>query len=126
VLPLLVSNQDRVTNTRRQPALWLRILDVPSALSARSWAAPVSTTLGVREPSGAVGAWRLHDGRCEPAAAAPDLELDLRDLGSVYLGGVSLSALHAAGLVTEHTPGSVAALDAALRTPLAPHILDDF
>jgi predicted acetyltransferase len=125
-LPLMLADQDRVTNTRRMPALWLRILDVPAALSARSREAPVSTTLGVREPSGALRAWRLHDGRCEPAAAAPDLELHLRDLGSVYLGGVSLFALHAAGLVVEHTPGSVTTLDAALRTPLAPHIVDDF
>jgi hypothetical protein len=39
---------------------------------------------------------------------------------------VPLRALHAAGLVAERTPGAVAALDAALRTPLAPFMPDDF
>jgi predicted acetyltransferase len=126
-LPLMVADPYRVTLTRRLPALWLRVLDVPAALSARAFAAPVALTVLVRESPGVEAAWQLsEDGGCERADASPDLELDMRDLGSAFLGGVSLAALHAAGLVTERTPGSVATLDAALRTPLAPYIPDDF
>jgi predicted acetyltransferase len=127
-LPLLVADPDRARITRRLPALWLRLLDVPGALSARTWTVPPDVTIGVRDaflPANA-GAWRLEPGSCARTDAEPDLELDVGDLAATYLGGVPLSALHAAGVVEERTAGAVAALDAALRTPLAPHAPDDF
>jgi predicted acetyltransferase len=127
-LPLLVADPDRVRLARRLGALWLRLLDVPAALAVRSWAGPVELTIGVRDggrPENA-GAWRLGEGECTRTDAPADLELDVRDLAAAYLGGVPLRALHAAGLVVERTQGAVAALDAALLTPLAPFIPDDF
>ena len=50
----------------------------------------------------------------------------MRDLGAAYLGGVPVAALRAAGLVEEHTAGAVERLDAALHSPLAPFLPDDF
>ena len=50
----------------------------------------------------------------------PDLILEAGDLGSTYLGGVSLAELALAGRVEECTPGAVGRADALLRTPLAP------
>jgi hypothetical protein len=44
----------------------------------------------------------------------------VRALGAVYLGGTRLAALAAAGQVTEATPGSVAALSAAMSWDPAP------
>ena len=51
-----------------------------------------------------------------------DLALDVQELGSAYLGGVSLTELAAAGLVVEHTPGTLARTSVAFgwhRAPVA-------
>ncbi|MNW70695.1 hypothetical protein D3C74_501120 [compost metagenome] len=44
----------------------------------------------------------------------------MRELGAVFLGGVSLAALATAGLVTEHRPGTLGAAAAAFGWPVAP------
>jgi predicted acetyltransferase len=92
--------------------LWVRLLDVPAALAARRYAAPVDVVLGVRDAllPGNAGAWRLTTGdagtdgtyaaQVRSVTEAPDLELDVRELGAAYLGGRSLTALAGAGLVT--------------------------
>jgi len=46
--------------------------------------------------------------------------LPVRALGAVYLGGTRLGPLAAAGLVTEVTPGAVAALSTAMSWDPAP------
>ncbi|MCU1433249.1 MAG: family N-acetyltransferase, partial [Actinotalea sp.] len=51
---------------------------------------------------------------------APDIALDVRELGSVYLGGMSLAGLAAAGLVTEHRPGALVTTATAFRWPWTP------
>jgi hypothetical protein len=48
------------------------------------------------------------------------MALPVRALGAAYLGGTRLGPLAAAGLVTEVTPGSVAALSAAMSWDPAP------
>lgn len=132
--PLLhfAADRDQVRVTAQFPALWLRLVDVRAALTERSWAAPVELVLeltDVRLPANA-GRFRLKAGpggaAYEPARAAPDLALDVRELAACYLGGTRAVELVAAGLVAEHTPGAAAALDAALRTDLLPHTSDEF
>ncbi|MCX5611470.1 GNAT family N-acetyltransferase [Streptomyces sp. NBC_00047] len=132
--PLLhfAADRDQVRVTAQFPALWLRLVDVRAALTGRSWAAPVELVLeltDVRLPANA-GRFRLKAGpggaAYEPARAAPDLALDVRELAACYLGGTRVVELVAAGLVAEHTPGAAAALDAALRTDLLPHTSDEF
>jgi predicted acetyltransferase len=70
------------------------------------------------------GRWRLRGGPDGAEVArvdhAPDLALDVRELGSAYLGGVTLGALAGAGLVREHTPGAVARASTAFGWPVAP------
>src|SRR5690606_40478028 len=51
--------------------------------------------------------------KCEATEAAPDLSLDVRELGAAYLGGTTLQTLASAGLVAEHQPGSLAATSLA-------------
>jgi len=51
-----------------------------------------------------------------PAALA----LRVNELSALYLGGVPASVLVAAGRIREREAGSVAALDAALRSARAP------
>jgi predicted acetyltransferase len=107
-------------------ALWLRIVDLPSALERRGYAGSDRLILEVRDvfcPWNA-GRWQLEaspDGaRVTKAEGEADLVIDAADLGSTYLGGVSLAELALAGRIEERTPGAVNRGDALLRTPLAP------
>ncbi len=82
--------------------LWVRVLDVPTALAARPWNADGSVVLEVDDPLGhAAGRWRVHTdaGRAEVTQTedSPELRLAADTLGSLYLGGVSVTALHGAG-----------------------------
>ncbi|WP_159943439.1 MULTISPECIES: GNAT family N-acetyltransferase [unclassified Nocardiopsis] len=107
-------------------SLWVRLVDVPGALSERSYAAPVDTVLevGDRYAPWNAGRWRLKAGtdgaRAEATDAAPDLSVDVSHLGAAYLGQTALEGYLRAGLLTEHTPGAVERLDAALHRPRAP------
>ena len=47
--------------------------------------------------------------------------VDVRELGSAYLGGESLLAMAAAGLVREQRPGALTAASAAFGLAVAPH-----
>ncbi|MFG2721872.1 GNAT family N-acetyltransferase [Streptomyces sp. NPDC048416] len=131
-LLLFATDRDQVRVTAQFPALWIRLVDVAAALTARSWAAEVFLVLEVRDdrvPANA-GRFRLtaspHGCTYEPTPAAPDLTFDVRDLAACYLGGSEVRRLVRAGLVTEHTPDAAAALDAALRTGELPHTVDEF
>ncbi|QKW37724.1 GNAT family N-acetyltransferase [Actinomadura sp. NAK00032] len=131
LLPYMAADPDQVSVKENYGALWLRLIDVPAALRARSWATEDSFVLEVaddRIPANA-GRWRLTTGAapaCEPAADSPDLAMTAADLASVYLGGTSPSTLARVGAITEHAEGAAARLAAALAVPLAPYINDEF
>ena len=121
----LLVDRERLVATPR-PALWLRLLDVPGALRERTYAAPFETVIEVSDryaPRNA-GRWRVKadtDGaRVEATQAAPDLSLDVSHLGAVYLGQSALAGYLNAGLITEHTLGTVTRLDTALHRTDAP------
>lgn len=131
LLPHMVADPDRVKVMSDYGALWLRLIDLPAALRARSWAAEDAFVLEIEDPRipANSGRWRLTTGAapvCEPASGPPDLSLSAADLAAVYLGGQSPVTLVRIGAVTEHTPGAAARLEAALAVPLAPYINDDF
>ncbi len=128
VTQLLVN--PRAAGARTVDNVWVRLVDVPAALAGRRYQTDVDVTLAVtdaRLPAND-GVWRLQagafgDATCEPAQVPPsnaDLALDVRELGAAYLGGTSLAALAAAGLVEELTPGTLAAASAAFGWPVAP------
>jgi predicted acetyltransferase len=106
--------------------LWIRLVDVPAALAARTYAAPLDVVLEVDDafcPWNA-GRHRLAamDGRaaCERTDAAADLALSAADLGAAYLGGTRLAALHAIGRVRELRPGAVERASLAFGTAREP------
>ncbi|AYY14020.1 GNAT family N-acetyltransferase [Actinobacteria bacterium YIM 96077] len=108
------------------PGLWVRVVDVPAALARRRYAAPIDVVLEITDamfPDNA-GRWHLRgdadSATCEATTAEPDLSLDVRGLGAAYLGGTSLQSLAAAGLVTEHRPGRLAAATTAFGWRRAP------
>jgi len=123
----------RLGRPRLSDGLWVRLVDVPRALAQRRYACPVDLVIEVSDelcPQNQ-GRWRLtaaaaaspgtgFTGTCERTTAPADLALPVRALGAVYLGGTRLGPLAAAGLVTEVTPGSVAALSAAMSWDPAP------
>jgi len=109
-----------------QDNLWARLLDVPAALAARRYARDVDVVLEVRDtllPAND-GRWRLvggPDGAQVAATDAPaDLALDVRELGSAYLGGLSLAAMAAGGQVTELRSGTLGSAATAFGWPVAP------
>jgi predicted acetyltransferase len=124
-LPHQVSNPSAL-ETHVSPGLWIRVVDLPGALTARRYAAPVDVVLEVSDallPDNA-GRWRLvadpSSANYERTETEPDLVLDVRSLGAAYLGGVTLHSLAAAGLVTENKPGSLAAVSTAFGWHVAP------
>jgi len=102
--------------------LWIRILDVPAALSARSYAAPGRLAFGVSDPFGACeGTWAIEVDGSGNATVTPtdepaDVSMDAEGLAAIYLGGVSPLMLAAAGRMS----GDVATLEAMFRSPVAP------
>ncbi|MEU9981553.1 GNAT family N-acetyltransferase [Streptomyces sp. NPDC050856] len=132
--PLLhfAADRDQVRVTGQFPALWVRLVDVRAALTARAWAVSADLVLEVRDDHLRAnhGRFRLTASargcRYEPTGDPADLTLGVRDLAACYLGGTRVRELVRAGLVTEHTPGSAAKLDDALRTELLPNTADEF
>jgi predicted acetyltransferase len=92
--------------TKVHDSLWLRLVDLPGALSARRYSAPGRVVFEVRD---GFCPWNdgRHEltvdsdgtGRCVPTDAPPDLVLSAADLGATYLGGASFGALAWVGRV---------------------------
>ncbi|MEU5695355.1 GNAT family N-acetyltransferase [Actinosynnema sp. NPDC020468] len=111
--------------------LWVRLLDIPKALTARGWEADGELVLDVDDPFLGEHARYLltvRDGRadCTSTDREPDLSLDVRDLGSLYLGGTAPGTLVRDGHVRAHHPEAAAQADALFRTARAPHCLHWF
>lgn len=111
--------------------LWVRLLDVPRALTSRGWFTDGELVLDVDDPFlGERGRYLLtvRDGKAECGATdrAPDLSLDISDLGAVYLGGTAPGTLVRAGHIRAHRPGAAALADALFRGERAPHCLHWF
>jgi GNAT superfamily N-acetyltransferase len=106
--------------------LWLRVVDVERALAERGYAGDLDVVLDLTDelcPWNA-GRWRLRGGpdaaSCARTHDDADLALDVRELGSVLVGGVTVSALHRAGLLRERSPGAADRLSVAMRAAVEP------
>ncbi|MEO8889641.1 MAG: GNAT family N-acetyltransferase [Jatrophihabitantaceae bacterium] len=105
---------------------WLRLLDVPVALAARSYAVPGRLIIEVvGDPLGyADGRYRLEadsgGATCERATEPADLRLSARALAASYLGGHALRQLAAGGGVEELSAGAVARADSMFASALQP------
>jgi predicted acetyltransferase len=131
--PLLhLVHDPRALAPRLVDALWLRVVDVGAALSARRYAAGVDLVLDVTDPilAGNTGRWRLvGDGStasCTRTDAPADLSCAVTDLGAAYLGGPSWATLAAAGRVRELRSGALAAATAAFGWHRPPNAIETF
>jgi predicted acetyltransferase len=103
---------------RAGDGLWVRLVDVGAALAARAYASDEPVVFDVADaylPENA-GRWKLEGGRAERTDDEPDLELDVGELGSAYLGGFTFGELVRAGTVREAREGAAARADAAFFT----------
>ncbi|SDY05924.1 Predicted acetyltransferase [Modestobacter sp. DSM 44400] len=113
-------------------ALWVRLVDVGRALSARRYPARIDLVIEVRDRfcdwnDGRWHVWGHPAGAyCDRTDRDPDLVLDVEALSAAYLGGVSLATLQAAGRVTEVSPGAVTAASTAFAWPVTPWCPDEF
>ncbi|HEY2063725.1 MAG TPA: GNAT family N-acetyltransferase [Amycolatopsis sp.] len=111
--------------------LWVRLLDIPRALTTRRWPTDGTLVLDIDDPFlGEHHRYQLttRDGHteCTPTDRAPDLSLDVRDLGSIYLGGTAPSTLVRAGHIQAHHPAAATLADALFRSERSPHCLHWF
>lgn len=122
----------QLRTTQMTDALWIRIVDVCAALSARRYATSDRLVLEVtdRFRPDTEGAYLLDGGptgaACTRLDAAPDLTVDIADLGAIYLGGVTPSVLHRAGRIREHTDGATARADTFFGSSPAPWMATGF
>ncbi len=107
--------------------LWVRLVDIPTALAARGYGAVDSLVLAVRDPfiASNTGRYALDteadSATCQDTTAEPDLALDVADLGAAYLGGVRFATLARAGRVAELTPGALRRADALFVSDPPPY-----
>jgi predicted acetyltransferase len=109
-------------------ALWVRLVDVGAALSARSLAGDGEVVLDVADAfcPWNEGRWRVAAAGAERTAAEAELRLDVTALGSVYLGGFTFAELARALRVDELRPGALARADALFRADRAPWCVEIF
>ena len=127
-LQWLVSDGRAVKRQWTVDDVWVRLLDVAGALSARRYAVNDRLVLDVVDTdAGCWGSGRLTlDGGPDHAecsstpAAKPDLRISQRALAALYLGGQTVWSQRLAGLIDEQTPGSADRLEMMLFTARAP------
>lgn len=107
---------------RLYDTLFIRLVDVGAALSARSYASEEPLVLELADaflPENA-GRWKIAEGRAERTSDDADLELDVNEAASLYLGGFTASELVRSGLVRELRSGAATRADALFATSRKP------
>lgn len=125
--------EPRALRRRTGDAMWLRVVEVASALEGRGYEpdAEGSVVLGVRDDlcPWNEGAYRVtvEAGRASVTRleASPDITLPIGALGSLYSGFRSASALARAGRA-EGDPAALRLADRLFATAYRPHVMDHF
>ena len=107
--------------------LWLRLVDVESALGARSYTSDDTVVVELRDefcPWNA-GRWKIGKEVARTKDDA-DLALDVADLASAYLGAFDFHRLAAAERVEELRPGALERASALFRTNRPPYCPEEF
>jgi predicted acetyltransferase len=102
--------------------VWVRLLDIETALSARAYQPDGSVVIEVIDefcPRNA-GCWQVSAAGVERTDETPGLRCDIGGLGSVYLGGFKWTQLARALRVQELIPGAIARADTLFQVTTAP------
>jgi predicted acetyltransferase len=108
--------------------IWLRLLDIPAAMAARTFAGDGEVVVELTDafcPENA-GRWRLGSCGAERTDASAALALDVSGLGSAYLGGFSFAELVRASRARELEPGAADRADALFRPAAQPWCVEIF
>jgi predicted acetyltransferase len=120
-LPYLLTDHRQARPTHIEDDLWLRIMDIPAALEARSYQSQLSAVFEVSDgfrSDGGRFAVQIRDGRalCTPANGEPDVSMGLDVLGSLYLGAHKASSFAAANRLHSKDSGLTRRIDAAFAS----------
>ncbi|MBC7299608.1 MAG: GNAT family N-acetyltransferase [Nocardia sp.] len=126
-LAYMLTDPRAVRLTHRGDALWARVMDVPAALTARTYRADLDTVLAVHDPFRGKGgnfALRIRDGiaECEPTTRAATLGFDINILGALYFGAHRASIFAAAHRITVDDPAVLRSFDDAFTADRAPQL----
>ncbi|MBB5913076.1 putative acetyltransferase [Nocardia transvalensis] len=126
-LPYLLTDPRLVRTTGRYDGVWVRVMDVPAALSARGYQGDLDVVLEVHDPfreAGGTFALRVRGGDavCEPTTREPDIELGIDVLGSLYLGAHRARVFAAANRLRAKDSEALRAFDAALTAERSPEL----
>lgn len=121
-LPLLLADPRAARTTDVWDEAWLRLVDVPRALSARAWGGTSAVVLAVHDaqlPANS-GHYAISPDGAARTDQAAQLGCDVAVLARLYLGDVAPSALAAAGWLAVHDPAALPAADALFATTTVP------
>jgi predicted acetyltransferase len=106
--------------------MWVRLLDVAAALTARAYVVDADIVIEVDDAmrSDVAGRYRLSatsgGAKCERVTDEAELRMTIAELGALYLGGVRATTLALAGRVTELRAGALAVADDIFGWPAEP------
>jgi predicted acetyltransferase len=123
-LPYLLTDHRLARLTHYEDDLWLRIMDIPTALEARTYQSELSAVFEVSDgfrSDGGRFAVQIRDGRarCTPTDAEADIKMDVEVLGSLYLGAHRASSFAAANRVHCNDSRTVKRVDAAFASDVS-------
>ncbi len=124
-LPWMLAEPRRLSR-RSYDGLWIRLVDAPAALAARSYDTSGRLVIEVSDPfcPWNEGRYELEAGpdgaSCSRTSKSPDFAITASDLASAYLGGVPFTLLGRAGRIEELASGSLKRADAMFAAPLKP------
>lgn len=121
----LLEDGRTVGQRSRYDFVWVRVLDVVGALSARRYGADGRLVIEVSDPLGfATGRFAVEGGAggasCAPTGDDAELSLSVDALGSLYAGGFSPHVLRDVGRIEEHRAGALDRAAAMFRSSTAP------
>lgn len=131
-LRFLLADARRMRVTSMTEELWLRPIDVPACLMARSYRIDGRLVFEVVDDFMGFSAGRFaldastEGASCATTDAPADLTLGVAELGAIYLGGTNATLLARAGRIDEHTVGALDRADVLFSTARAPYCRTNF
>ena len=105
-------------------ALWVRIVDIESALAARAYSSPESIVLDIEDVLCPWNSGKFYldgrTGRVSRTHEFADIHLPISSLGSAYLGGISFSRMADVGAVEAKSEIAIEKADRMFRSTRAP------
>jgi predicted acetyltransferase len=112
--------------------LWVRLIDVPTALAARTYSEDGSLAIQVEDSfcDWNTGTWRTDGGPdgadCAATSDAPDISMSAADLAAIYMGGSKPSEIARSGRIIENVSGALGRADRMFAASRKPWNLVDF